>query len=209
MSTPEAGGRRGRPKSSEKHGAIVSAARSLFTQEPYERVNLDAVAAAAGVSKATIYSHFPNKEALFIAAISASCDDVFGRVDLGAHDGGPIERVLFDLGCAFLEMIFDPEADRLHAVILSEGPRHPELPKMFYDTVVNPMTQLFADFLRAHADAGRLRIDDPYVAAVQFLAIVQGEFRYRVDLGLPGPTRAEIEPFVRACVDTLLRAWRV
>ena len=208
MTAVEGAARRGRPKSAEKHDAIVTAARALFTSESYERVSLDAVAAAAGVSKVTIYSHFPDKEALFVAAIGAGCDAVFGRVDLDAPDAGPIEQVLCALGCNFLEMIFDPEIDRLHATILSESRRRPELPRMFYDTVVHRMTRLFAAYLQRQAEAGRIRIGEPYTAAVQFLAMVQGEFRYRVDLGMPAATREEREAYVRSCVDTLLRAWR-
>lgn len=208
MTAPDTAARRGRPKSSEKHDAIVSVARVLFTREPFERVNLDTVATEAGVSKATIYSHFPDKEALFAAAIGASCGQVFGRVDLSTSNAGPIEDVLRELGVAFLAMIFDPEAERLHATILAEGPRHPDLPRMFYDTVVNPMTRMFAEYLKAQADAGHIRIGDPYTAAVQFLAMVQGEFRYRVELGLPKASKEEIESFVQSCVATLLRAWR-
>lgn len=200
--------RSGRPRSETKREAVIAAARRLFTQETFDRVSVDAVAAAAGVSKVTIYSHFPNKEALFVAAISASCDNVFAKVDLGAGDVGPIEDVLFRLGCEFLAMIFDPEVDRLHAVILSEGPHRPELPQMFYDSVVQRSTAMFAGYLKAQSDRGVLKIDDAYMAAVQFLAMVQGEFRYRVELGLPAARAEEVQPYVRACVSTLLRAWR-
>lgn len=199
--------RPGRPKSALKRDAILEAATKLFTQEPFDRVSLDAVAAEAGVSKVTIYSHFPNKEALFVAALSAGCDDVFARVDLSAQRSGPLEDVLFELGCDFLDMIFAPEAERLHAIILSEGPHHPELPKMFYETVVRRSTCQLAAYLEAQAEAGRLRIGDSYTAAVQFLAIVQGEFRYSVELGMPMAGREEIETYVRASVDLLIKAW--
>lgn len=211
MSDVDAQSRPGRPKSAAKHDAIVEAARRMFTAEPYERVSLDAVATQAGVSKVTIYSHFPNKEALFIAAIGAGCESVFRKVDLkmgAAAADDDLSDLLVQLGCEFVEMIFDPEAERLHAVILAEGPRHPELPELFYESVVRRSTQIFAEFLGAQAAQGRLRLKDPYRAATQFLAIVQGEFRYRVELGLPQADRREVEPYVRDCVDTLLRSWR-
>lgn len=202
------GARRGRPKSPAKHEAILAAARMLFMREPYERVSLDSVAEAAGVSKVTIYSHFPDKDALFVEAINSSCAGVFERVELDPHDSGRLEEKLLGLGCDFLAMIFDPEIDRLHTVILSEGQRRPELPQMFYDTVVRRNTAMVAAFLQQQVDAGHLRIADAYTAAVQFLAIVQGEFRYRVELGIPNATPDERESYVRGCVDTLLRAWR-
>lgn len=199
----------GRPKSAAKRDAIIDAARRQFTREPFERVSLDAIAAEAGVSKVTIYSHFPNKEALFIAAIGAGCSTVFDRVNLetGAGDPGALDDTLTQLGLDFLDMIFDPDVDRLHAVILGEGPRHPELPKMFYEAVVVRSTRTFADFLAAQVAAGRIACGDPYIAATQFLAIVQGDFRYQVELGLPRVRREDLERYVRSCVALVLKSW--
>jgi TetR/AcrR family transcriptional repressor of mexJK operon len=199
----------GRPKSAAKRDAIIDAARRQFTREPFERVSLDAVAAEAGVSKVTIYSHFPNKEALFIAAIGAGCSAVFDRVniEMGAGDAVALDETLTQLGLDFLEMIFDPEVDRLHAVILGEGPRHPELPQMFYEAVLVRSTQTFADFLAAQTAAGRISCGDPFIAATQFLSIVQGDFRYRVELGLPRVCRDDMEIYVRSCVALVLKSW--
>jgi TetR/AcrR family transcriptional repressor of mexJK operon len=109
--------RAGRPKSAAKRGAILETAQKRFTHEPQDRVSLEAIAIDAGVSKATICSHFPNKDALFIAAISAGCEAIFARAN-SAADSGPVEDALFQLGRDVLEMIFDPEMDRPHAVIL-------------------------------------------------------------------------------------------
>lgn len=198
----------GRPKSAAKRDAIIDAARRQFTREPFERVSLDAVAAEAGVSKVTIYSHFPNKEALFIAAIGAGCATVFDRVDLEAGAAADsLDETLTQLGLDFLEMIFDPEVDRLHAVILGEGPRHPELPKMFYEMVVVRSTRTLANFLAAQVECGRIACGEPFVAATQFLAIVQGDFRYRAELGLPRVCREDMELYVRSCVALVLKSW--
>jgi TetR/AcrR family transcriptional repressor of mexJK operon len=208
MTPSDPASRPGRPKSAARRDAILEAAQKCFTHEAYDRVSLDAVAEMAGVSKVTIYSHFPNKEALFIAALSAGCEEVFARVHLDADAAGPIEDVLFQLGCDFLRMIFAPDAERLHAVILSEAPHRPELPQMFYETVVRRSTCVLASYLEAQAEAGRVKIPDAYTAAVQFLAIVQGEFRYRVAFGRPTARREDIEHYVRSCVTMLLCAWR-
>lgn len=208
MSAPEPNTRTGRPKSAARREAILAAAQSCFTQDSYDRVSLDTVAEMAGVSKVTIYSHFPNKEALFVAALSAGCEEVFSRLQLDADAAGPIEEVLYRLGCDFLAMIFAPEAERLHAVVLSEAPHRPELPRMFYETVVRRYTCQLADYLGAQTEAGHLNIADTYTAAVQFLSMVQGEFRYRVELGLPSANADEVEPYICSCVAALLAAWR-
>jgi len=200
--------RQGRPKSPVKRDAILDAAKLLFTQEAYERVSLDAVAAEAGVSKVTIYSHFASKEALFVAAISAGCDQVFASVQLAAAGKGRIEETLYRLGCDFMQMIADPEVDALHGVMLAEGARRPELPRLFYENVVERSTRILADYLQAQSDAGRIACGDSYVAATQFLAVVQGHYFYRQQLGIESPADEDMTGYIKACVTMMLRAWR-
>src|SRR5690348_17437726 len=64
----------GRPKDLEKRAAILEAAKRLFPQHGFEGTSMDAVAAEAGVSKLTVYSHFGGKEALFIETVRCKCD---------------------------------------------------------------------------------------------------------------------------------------
>ncbi len=53
---------RGRPKSDKKRQQILDAAAQLFASQGYTNTSLETVAAAAGVSKQTIYSHFSSKQ---------------------------------------------------------------------------------------------------------------------------------------------------
>ena len=56
--------------------AILEAAKQLFAREGFAGVSMDKIAAEAGVSKLTVYSHFGDKEALFAAAIRAKCEEM-------------------------------------------------------------------------------------------------------------------------------------
>lgn len=199
--------KRGRPKSPDKRQAILSVARQSFTQYPYERVSIDAIAETAGVSKVTIYSHFENKEALFVAAISDGCEQIFAEVHLSGSKRRSLRSKLHQLGCKFLAMIMDPEIDRLHAIMLSEGARHPELSKLFYESVIVRSTQVLANYLDEQVSAGTLKKIDPYNSAVQFLAMIQGNLRYRSEMGVQPPAQTEIDIYVRGCIDTLILAW--
>lgn len=55
----------------QTRGEIVRAAFELFGQEGYEQVSMDAIAAAAGVSRATLFNYFPQKE-LMLREIAAA-----------------------------------------------------------------------------------------------------------------------------------------
>ncbi len=65
----------GRPKDLAKRAAILDAAKQMFTQHGFDGVSMDQIAAAAGVSKLTVYSHFGDKEALFVEAVRCLCEE--------------------------------------------------------------------------------------------------------------------------------------
>jgi len=55
-----------RPRSEEAHERVLRAALDLFGERGIDATSMDAIARSSGVSKATIYKHWPNKEALLI-----------------------------------------------------------------------------------------------------------------------------------------------
>src|SRR5690348_923019 len=63
-----------------KHAAIAAAALVLFARDGYERTSVDAIAAEAGVSKRTVYSHYGDKENLFLLVLRETYDTMRDRV---------------------------------------------------------------------------------------------------------------------------------
>src|SRR5690606_40647684 len=72
--TPARGPGPGRPKDLGKRAAILDAAKRMFVMHGFDGVSMDQIAAEAGVSKLTVYSHFGDKESLFAAAVQSHCD---------------------------------------------------------------------------------------------------------------------------------------
>ncbi|WP_203417370.1 TetR/AcrR family transcriptional regulator [Jiangella ureilytica] len=70
-------------RSDEKHEAIVRAAREVFLSNGYLGTNMDLIASRSGVSKQTVYTHFGNKEALFLEIVGSMTGDAG---DLVHHD---------------------------------------------------------------------------------------------------------------------------
>ncbi len=66
---------RGRPKDRGKREAILSAARELFMGHGYAGTSMDSLANAANVSKATLYSHFADKDTLYRAIVEGKVKD--------------------------------------------------------------------------------------------------------------------------------------
>src|SRR6185437_13562246 len=75
----------GRPKDMEKRAAILAAAKSLFIRNAFAGTSMDAIAADAGVSKLTVYSHFGDKDNLFREVIRSRIQDLLPE-DIYAYD---------------------------------------------------------------------------------------------------------------------------
>jgi AcrR family transcriptional regulator len=73
-----------RPRSARAHRAVLDAALALFAERGLDGTAVDAIAERSGVSKATIYKHWSNKNAL--------CLEVLGRLhgDLPTFDTGDV-----------------------------------------------------------------------------------------------------------------------
>jgi AcrR family transcriptional regulator len=60
----------GRPRSDRAHAQVLDAAGQLFAEHGIDGTSMDAIAAASGVSKATIYKHWPDKDALCLEVMA-------------------------------------------------------------------------------------------------------------------------------------------
>jgi TetR/AcrR family transcriptional repressor of mexJK operon len=204
---PEAG--RGRPKDESKRQAILDAARQLFLAQPYDRVSVDAIASEAGVSKVTVYSHFAGgKQEVFVSAMSAKAAEIFSAAALAVETGQGLEATLARLACDFTLMVTDDEVGAMQAVLMAEGQRDPTLPQAFFDMVIRRWTVVLAALLEREAQRGAIVCKDTDVAAQQFLAMAQGNFKYRQMMGLKKPQLEEVETYTKSCATLFLRALR-
>jgi len=199
----------GRPKDPAKREAILAAAQVLFLGNGYEGSSMEAIAAEAGVSKLTLYSHFKDKEALFSAAVKTTCETRLPRRLFQVEADCDIEQVLLAIGGAFNELVNSPESIGLHRVMVAMATQNLGLVKMFFDA--GPQ-QLLCDLqqLFSRADAlGLLEIDDPLRAAEHFCSLIKGAQHFRLLVGYAeAPTDEEGNLHVRDAVSVFLRAYR-
>jgi TetR/AcrR family transcriptional regulator, mexJK operon transcriptional repressor len=211
ITTPRAKPQRtGRPVDPAKEAAILSAARQCFLGLPYDRVSMEAIADRAGVSKVTLYAKYKSKDGLFVAAMSESCAAIYGKARLTTESGGPIREALVELGVRFMVMILDSEVAAMHGVMMQLAQTRPALPRQFYETAVVRSVDTLAETLAIATENLVLKCPNPRQAAVQFVAMVQGEFRYQLELGVSSAvSHDEIAAYVSSCVDVFLRGYAV
>ncbi len=200
----------GRPKDVEKRAAILVAASLLFLEQGFERTTLEAVAARAGVSKLTVYSHFHNKEGLFEALIASKCEECFEAREFSelAPLGPPV--ALTRIANAFLSLMFQPDVLALHRVLIASATPEPGMNVTFWESGPLPTIAAFERLLaRFHAD-GDLTITNPTRAADQFFSMLKGSDHLRVLLHIgPLPSTRELNAIAKATVEMFLRAYAI
>ncbi|HET8819209.1 MAG TPA: TetR/AcrR family transcriptional regulator [Xanthomonadaceae bacterium] len=200
----------GRPKDLGKRAAILAAARQMFASQGYEGTSMDQIAAAAGVSKLTVYSHFGDKEALFAAVVRAHCETQLPPVLFEPTPGTPLRDRLLTIGRAFYAMVTTPESVAGHRMLCTPQLAGSPLSRLFWEAGPQRVHDDFACLLERRIEAGELAIDDVQRAAGQFFALLKGEPHARRVFGCceDGPeAAAAIEAHVAASVDLFLRAY--
>ncbi len=211
MKATEAGAGAAPPRYPEKRAAIARAALHLFVRDGYERTSVDAIASEAGVSKRTVYSHYADKEQLFLSVTEQTVEAVMGIV------AGIADRELYGPGditgrlLAFIRATAHvttrlPERAALLRVILTEAPRFPALLDQWQGR--RALTPLLERALTGLGPDGPLDITDPREAAGHLAALTFGQINNRTLFGLLQLTDDELDAIVTGGVDVFVRAYR-
>lgn len=190
---------------SSKREAILTAAQALFLEAGYAATSMDAVAARAGVSKATIYAHFAGKEDLFGALIAGRCDACFGHLEAPDLGGRSVREALVELGRNFFDVVTTAEAIGMFRVVAAEAARFPEVGRAFYEAGPRRGLDAIARFLGDLTRRGLLDVPDPRLAAEFFVGMLRSDAYLVRLLGLPD--RRPRDQVVDHAVEVLLRAY--
>lgn len=202
----------GRPKDLGKRAAILDAAKRLFTVQGFGGVSMDQIAADAGVSKLTVYSHFGDKDALFAAAVRAHCEQQLPDSLFEAADAAPLREGLLQIARAFFAMISGPEALAGHRVMCTPQVVDSPMPQLFWEAGPQRLQDSLALVLQHHVDAGELAIPDVRRASAEFLCLAKGELHARMVFGCcaggDAPPSHEVEAQLESAVDLFLHGYR-
>ncbi|HEY2552797.1 MAG TPA: TetR/AcrR family transcriptional regulator [Streptosporangiaceae bacterium] len=184
--------RPGRPRSEHADQAIIEAALSVLADEGIDGLCIEAVAARAGVGKATIYRRWPGKEDLLLDAVSAL------RTPLPEPKGKSVRADLVALLEAMCREAADPRRRRLSGLRQGDGARYPRLAARYAENVAEPRREVVRSVLRRGVATGELREGADIDAA---LFLLTGAVLAR---GQHGQERPEAG-YARRIVEELLR----
>jgi len=196
---------------SAKRESIIDAAARVFCQEGFGGSNIDLIAAEAGVSRQTVYNHHGDKEKLFLAVVREVTErtnaGIFATLstfpdhptDLHAELTAFAVRLNQNCTC-------NRDGKFLRKLIQSEGERYPGLFAAWRENGPGKTWAALAARLARLAHAGHLDIDDPDLAARQFLALNNADLQMSMMLG-ETPTEEELWKSASNAVTTFLRAF--
>src|SRR6202140_298871 len=134
-------------RSDIKRQAILDTAYRLFRAQGFAKTSIAEVTAQVGGSKATIYSHFPSKEELFVECMMAAVENYMSDTlkHLDASRGNP-EAALRNFGTSVLNFICSAEQLEVRRLIIAEAARS-GTGKLFFDklTALRAQIALFLD----------------------------------------------------------------
>ncbi|HJK91821.1 MAG TPA: TetR/AcrR family transcriptional regulator [Polyangiaceae bacterium LLY-WYZ-15_(1-7)] len=185
--------------SEQKHRDILRAARELFLESGFTSTGVDEIARRAGVSKRTLYNHFPTKEALFHEIVDEEKGKSF-QLEPAYDPGRPLAEQLREVAEA---RQIPPERVRLLRMLIGEVLRTPELIRDV-EAEMRRSDECLAPWLEAAEADGRMRVEDPKMASRLFWSGVTSYFWRRLVTGKDVITDDAWGPFVDEWITTFL-----
>lgn len=154
------------PKRGRKFDQVIEGAHHVFMTAGYEGASVDDIARAAKVSKATLYSYFPDKRALFAEVARQACEEQTRRSMKFAEFQGPFRDRLFQ-GCrSFIAFLYSPFGLQMFRAVIAESARFPEFGQQFWETGPGAAHAALIDLFQSAIEDGELApIDDIPLAA--------------------------------------------
>jgi TetR/AcrR family transcriptional regulator of autoinduction and epiphytic fitness len=178
-----------------KREAIILAAIAQFRANGFDITSMDKIAATAGVSKRTVYNHFPSKEELFAEILNQLWTRVTAELETSYHPDLPLREQMRQTLMAKMQMLGDDNFLDLARVAIAATIHSPERAQDMVARMGEREEGLTVWIRAAQAD-GRLKPVAPEFAAQQIQGLLKSfAFWPQISMGLPS-----LSPEMQACV---------
>ncbi|WP_456389397.1 TetR/AcrR family transcriptional regulator, partial [Profundibacter sp.] len=163
------------------------------------------IAKTAGVSKATLYSYFPDKRLLFAEVAKCECcRQADNAVEVAADNSTPAE-VLYDAGQRMIEFFTSEFGLSMFRICAAESGRFPELGQRFYESGPLLVRTRLVEYFQEAVAKGQLEITDFDLAADQFAELCKASFFPSLLCGIKTTfTQAETDRVLNGAVEMFM-----
>ena len=159
---------------------VIEGARKVFLRDGFEGASVDEIARVARVSKATLYSYFPDKREMFTEVTRCEC---LRQAEASMEMIDPARGVASTLRVTahnLLQFITSEFGKQVFRICVAESDRFPELGLRFYESGPKMVRDKLVCFLNDAVGRGELRIDDVELAADQFAELCKAHIFPRI-----------------------------
>jgi AcrR family transcriptional regulator len=166
-------GRPTRDQARQRHDELLDHALDLFLDKGFEQATIEAIAAAVGMTKRTVYARYKDKAALFLATVQRAIERmVVPEAVLQALESHDLEEMLVSIARLRVAQVTTPAGLKLQRIINTESYRFPEIFMMSYEQGARPVIQFLARRLQRETMAGSLSVANADMAANVFISMV-------------------------------------
>jgi len=196
------------PRGTARLEALTTTALDMFLHQGYEAVSLDDLIARVGGSRRNIYDHFGGKQGLFIAAVTAMCEQLAAPVkSLKIPLSGDPAAALLLFGKAVLERVLLPRTLDMTRLMIAEAVRFPDLAQTIWRSGHEQPAIVLAEWITHQQKKGVLRKrQPPMLLARQFVDLVVTDAQLRALIGIPGTYNHD--KALKLAIDTFLQGQR-
>ncbi|MFL5701307.1 MAG: TetR/AcrR family transcriptional regulator [Ktedonobacteraceae bacterium] len=166
-------------RAEKKRAQIRTAAKELFLRSGFQGTSTDAIAAAAGVSKETLYRYYASKEDLFMDVVRSLTTERLHLAQWTERSTEPTSRqdlriLLRAIARQVVETMVQPEYQAIVRLMLAELPRFPELGPLFRQTIPEPANKALLTLLHQGQAHGVVRqhINLPLIGRMFFSTLL-------------------------------------
>ncbi|TLP68843.1 TetR/AcrR family transcriptional regulator [Parasedimentitalea maritima] len=192
-------------RTGRKFDQVLEGARDVFMADGFEGASVDDIARAAGVSKATLYSYFPDKRLLFMEVARNECArQACDAVDMVETCCTPPEALTV-AARQILSVILSDFGQKMFRICVAEADRFPDLGRQFYESGPMVVRARVKEYLEQATARGELRIEDFDLAADQLAELCKADLFPRLVFNIDIEfTEAERERVIKGAVETFL-----
>ncbi|VVP58492.1 HTH-type transcriptional regulator RutR [Pseudomonas fluorescens] len=192
-----------------KRAAIIQAAIAEFRANGFDITSMDKIAATAGVSKRTVYNHFPSKEELFAEILNQLWARLTAEPETSYRPDLPLREQMRRMLMAKLQMMSDNNFLDLARVAIAATIHSPERAQNMVARMGEREESLTLWIRAAQAD-GRLKPVEPEFAAQQIQGMLKSfAFWPQISMGLPTLSAERQSTVVESALDMFLACHQV
>lgn len=209
MTVAEAKRGRGRPNDPTKREAILDAARELLLDQGPD-ISMEAIAAKACVSKATLYARFPDKAAIVEAVLRRESDRTITDEQLSESLSMEVDEALTAFGLRYMAFVNERRLGGWDHLISAMAIRHPDLSRRFFDLGPGRGLALLTKIIESGIARRRIKPESAADAAGDLLGLWLGFTAVEINLFARDPMSAsELRERVKRGVTLFMRLYGV